>query len=664
LQLAYSQNPLIGDPQSENELNQAYRMPTVIPVRDVNGGWAGTAAPGFNNPANPVAARTRQSSDYNRQANLNLFGNAYIEVDPIKNLTLRSSFGGAIGFGYGMQYNQRSYENAENPGNFQLNEGSGYGLDWTFTNTARYERKFDAHSVKVLVGYEAIKTGMGRGLSGSGLNPFSNSPDFIGLTNTSPTGRQLNSGPLQERTLASVFGRVDYNWNEKYYLSATVRRDGSSAFGIQSRYGTFPAISGAWRISSESFMQDVKWIDDLKLRGGWGIMGNQNINPTNQFALGTSNPGVGYDISGSNSSVLPGFIPAQPGNLKGQWEENITTNIGLDGTFLNGTMEVILEFWQKNTDKLLFAPNIPNTAGVFVNNPVVNIASMVNKGIDLQIIKRIKVNNDWSLVLDGNISPLQNKITSIDPSNPNQFFDVGNFRNVQFVRNAVGQPISSFFGYRTLGYFQNAADVTNSPTQDGAGPGRFKFQDTNGDGKITPDDRIYMGSPVPDFTYGFNATVKYKNWSLDAFFYGKSGNQIVNFSKWYTGFYQSFSGAGLSAITLDSWTPEKGNSASTPIIETASNFSTNTQANSWYVEDGSYLRLRNLQINYNVPSNILNKFGAKSLRVFVQGTNLFTITKYTGKDPEVASNVDTVLGVDIGNFPATQIWSLGLHLGF
>lgn len=664
LQLAYSQNPLIGDPQSENELNQAYRMPTVIPVRDVNGGWAGTAAPGFNNPANPVAARTRQSSDYNRQANLNVFGNAYIEFDPIKNLTLRSSFGGAMGFGYGMQYNQRSYENAENPGNFQLNEGSGYGLEWTFTNTARYERKFDAHSVKVLVGYEAIKTGIGRNIGGSGLNPFSNSPDFIGLTNTSPTGRQVNSGPLQERTLASVFGRVDYNWNEKYYLSATVRRDGSSTFGPQARYGVFPAISGAWRISSESFMQDVKWIDDLKIRGGWGIMGNQNINPTNQFALGTSNPGVGYDISGSNSSVLPGFIPAQPGNLKGQWEENITTNIGLDGTFLNGTMEVILEFWQKNTDKLLFAPNISNTAGIFVNNPVVNIASMVNKGIDLQIIKRIKVNNDWSLVLDGNISPFQNKITSIDPSNPNQYFDVGNFRNVQFVRNAVGQPISSFFGYRTLGYFQNAADVTNSATQDGAAPGRFKFQDTNGDGKITPDDRIYMGSPVPNFTYGFNATVKYKNWSLDAFFYGKSGNQIVNFSKWYSGFYQSFSGAGLAAITLDSWTPEKGNSAKTPIIETASNFSTNTQANSWYVEDGSYLRLKNLQINYDVPSNILNKFGAKSLRVFVQGTNLFTITKYTGKDPEVASNVDTVLGVDIGNFPATQIWSFGLHLGF
>jgi TonB-dependent starch-binding outer membrane protein SusC len=206
--------------------------------------------------------------------------------------------------------------------------------------------------------------------------------------------------------------------------------------------------------------------------------------------------------------------------------------------------------------------------------------------------------------------------------------------------------------------------VTNSPTQDGAAPGRFKFKDTNRDGKINADDRVFMGSPVPDFTYGFNATVKYKNWSLDAFVYGKSGNQIINFSKWYNGFYQSFSGAGLADITLDSWTPEKGNGAKTPIAETASNFSTNTQANSWYMENGSYLRMKNIQLNYDVPTSFLSKYSIRALKVYLQATNLFTITGYTGKDPEVASNVDTVLGVDIGNYPATQIWSLGLNLGF
>jgi hypothetical protein len=391
-------------------------------------------------------------------------------------------------------------------------------------------------------------------------------------------------------------------------------------------------------------------------------MGNQRINATNQFTLFNTGPGLGYDIGGNNSSVSAAFVPGQIGNTAGQWEVNTTSNIGLDGTFLNGTLDVVLEFWQKDTDKLLFAPNVPNTAGVYPVNPTVNIASMTNKGIDLQIIKRVKLNNDWSLVFDGNISPISNKINTIAPGQ--DYFSSGTFRNLTFVRNAVGQPISSFFGYEQTGYFKDASDVSSSAVQDGAGPGRFKYKDQNGDGKIDAQDRIFMGSPVPSFTYGLNITVKYKNWSLDALFYGKAGNKIINFSKWYNGFYQSFSGAGLAAFTANSWTPALGNSAAAPIAETASNFSTNTTANSWYVEDGSYLRARNVQLNYKVPSASLEKFKVRSLKVYVQAVNLFTITSYTGKDPEVASSVDTTLGVDIGNYPATRQFFVGVNLGF
>lgn len=661
LQLSYRENPLIGAQQDENALNQAYRMPTIIPVYDVNGGWAGTQAPGFNNPANPVAALTRLSRGYNLNNATNIFGNAYIEVDPIKKLTLRSSFGGGLNYYYYLNYNQRTYENAENNGSYQLSEGAGYSTNWVFTNTARYEDKFGAHSFKVLAGIEAVKNAQGRDISGTGLNPFSNDPNYISLTNTSATGRQLNSGPQQPRTLASMFGKVDYSYNDKYYLSATVRRDGSSVFGPKNRYGVFPSVSAAWRISTESFMSGLTWINDLKLRGGWGVMGNQNIPASNQFTLYSTSPSYGYDIGGNNSSVSGGFIPGQVGNAAGQWEENVTTNVGLDGTFMNGTLEVVLEFWQKNTDKLLFQPNVSNTAGVYLSNPFINIASMVNKGIDLQIIKRFKVNNDWNVTLDGNIAPIYNKITALAPGQT--YFDQGTFRNLTFVRNSVGNPISSFYGYIQDGYFQTDAEAANSG-QDGAAAGRFKYRDVDRDGKITPNDRVYMGSPVPAFTYGLNINVKYKNWSLDALFYGKQGNKIINFSKWYNGFYQSFSGAGLAAFTLDSWTAEKGNSASAPKFETASNFSTNSTASSWYMENGSYLRLKNVQVNYNVPQSVLNKYGIHSLRLFVQAVNLFTITSYTGKDPEVASSVDTTLGVDVGNYPATRIWSLGLNLGF
>jgi TonB-linked SusC/RagA family outer membrane protein len=666
LQLSYKANPLLGDQQSENQLNYAYRMPTIIPVKDENGNWAGTAAPGFNNPPNPVASLNRLNKNYNNLNTSDAFGNAYVELDPIKNLTLRSSFGGEVYYTYSLLYAPRTYENAENSSSNTLNESYSFQTRWIWTNTARYQRDFGDHSFTGLIGYEAIKDpAFSRNISGFGLNPFSSDPNFISLTNTQATGRQVNSGiPNQTRTLASYFGRIDYDFKDKYYLSATVRHDASSAFGVERRSGVFPAFSAGWRITSEQFMSSgtSAWLDDLKIRGGWGIMGNQNISPTNQYTLYAGGPANGYDIDGTNNSVTGGVIQSQVGNVLGRWEKNTTSNIGIDGTLFNGTLDIVLEFWQKNTNGLLYAPNVPATAGVFTNNPVINVASMVNKGIDLQIVERFKVGDDLSFVIDANISPLKNRITSLAPGI--SYFDAGTFRNLTFVRNAVDQPISSFFGYDMIGYFRDAQDVANSPKQDGAAPGRFKFRDVNGDGVITPEDRVFMGSAVPKFTYGLNLSVKYKAFSLDMFFYGKYGNKIINFSKWYNNFYQSFSGAALSSNVLQSWTAESPDNAKTPIMETASNFSTNTQANSWYMESGSYLRMRNIQLNYTFTPNVLNALHLKSMRAYLQAVNLFTITKYTGQDPEVASSVDTTLGVDVGNYPATRIWSLGLNIGF
>jgi TonB-linked SusC/RagA family outer membrane protein len=473
----------------------------------------------------------------------------------------------------------------------------------------------------------------------------------------------VSSGiPNQPRTLSSYFGRVDYDFKDKYYLSVTVRHDASSAFGAANRSGVFPAFSAGWRIKSEDFMTSVSWLDDLKLRGGVGVMGNQNISPTNQYTLYAGGPANGYDIDGTNNSVAGGIIQSQVGNALGKWEKNTTSNIGIDATFFNNSLDVVLELWQKNTNGLLYAPNVPATGGVYTNNPVINVASMVNKGIDFQVIERFKIGKDISVIADANISPLKNRITDLAPGIT--YFDAGTFRNLTFVRNAVGQPISSFFGYDMIGYFRDAQDVANSPTQDGAAPGRFKFRDVNNDGQITPADRVFMGSAVPKFTYGLNLSVKYKAFSLDMFFYGKYGNKIINFSKWYNNFYQSFSGAALSQNVLQSWTAESPDNAKTPIMETASNFSTNTQANTWYMESGSYLRLRNIQLNYTLTPAVLNALHVKTMRVYLQAVNLFTITKYTGQDPEIASSVDTTLGVDVGNYPATRIWSLGLNIGF
>jgi len=666
LLVSYRQQALVGNPSDENALNLAYRMPTIIPVYDVNGGYAGTAAPGFNNPGNPVAGLTRiNSKNVNHNNYTQIFGNVYMEVDPIKHLTLRTSFGGSLDNYNYLLLTPRTYENAENTSSTTLQEAMSTGMNYTWTNMATYQNKFGDHSLRVVAGTEAIKTGVGRSMYGFGLNPFSNDPNYISLSNTNSTGRQLASTPFQPATLQSYFGKADYNYREKFYLSATVRRDGSSVFGPQNRYGVFPAVSGAWRLSSESFMSGVNWINDLKIRGGYGIMGNQNISTSNQYTLYQGGPGNSYDVTGSNNSVSPGLIPQQVGNIAGKWEQNKTANIGLDGTFFNGTTEIILEFWQKTTEGLLVQPSILQTAGIYVNNPFINIGKMTNKGIDLQVIRRIKLNNDLSMTIDANISPFKNTIDAI--ANGQTYFSTGTFRNLTFVRNQVGQGLSSFYGYQVQGYFKDASDVSSSATQSGAGPGRFKYKDVNGDGKITSDDRVFMGSPIPKFTYGFNVNVKYKNWSLDAFLYGVYGNKIVNFSKWYNNFYQSFSGAALSKNVLNAWSsdPSANNSgAKTPILETASNFSTNSTPNSWYVEPGSYARLKNLQIGYTLPSTLLQKYGIQKMKLYVQAINLFTITKYTGQDPEIVGNVDVTRGIDVGNYPATRQYMFGLNVGF
>ncbi len=564
---------------------------------------------------------------------------------------------------------QQTYENAENTSSNTLAEGSTFNRTYTWTNTARYENKFGNSSFKVLGGYEAIKLNTGRSLAGFGLNPYSLDPNYISLSNTAAAGRTINSGPFLPYSYASFFGKVDYNLSEKYYLSVSARRDGSSLFGASNRFGVFPSISGAWRISTENFMSGITWVSDLKLRGGYGTMGNSNAlisaNPTNQYTLYAGGPGNSYDINGNNGSSLPtGFVPSQVGNPAGKWETNATANIGLDGTFLNGTLDVILEVWQKKTSNLLYNPAFLNTGGVLQNNPFLNVGSMTNKGIDLQLVKRIKIDNDWSMTIDGNISPFTNKITAIAPGQT--YFEPSGalVRNLQLVRNAVGQPMSSFYGYKVTGYFKDAADVASSPIQDGAAPGRFKFQNTTGSGTVNPNDRVFMGSPIPKFTYGINVSAKYKNFFLIAFLYGSYGSKIMNFSKWYTDFYSSFSGAALAATTLQSWTPELGNAAKTPIIESASNFSTNTQSNSWYMESGSYARLKNLQLGYDIPKSFLSRAGLTHVKFYVQAINLFTITKYTGKDPELVGNVDVSRGIDVGNYPATRQYMVGLNVGF
>jgi TonB-dependent starch-binding outer membrane protein SusC len=651
-----------GIAADENDILQAFRMPSIIPIYDEFGGYAGTAAKGFNNPRSPVANQEglKRNRNFNGLAN----GNIYVEFDPIPGLTLRSSAAGNYRNSYGWGYTRWQYENSENNSAFGYNEFSGYSFGWTFTNTANYKKAFGKHNIEILAGQEALNTGAGRNISANGLNPFSTETDFVTIT-TLGTRNPPASSLFKGVNFYSVFGRAIYTFNDKYILTGVVRRDGSSRFGANARYGVFPAVSAAWRVSSESFMKNLPWVQDLKVRGGYGTMGNSNnVDPNNQYSLYEARVNnSGYDINGSNSSIVDGYYRTRIGNPDAKWETSVTKNIGFDGSFLKGKLDVIVDLWQKDTKDLLYQLPITATAGFQAAAPSVNIGKMVNKGIDIQVINRGKITSDLGYDINVTGSFLKNEITSIADGQTYLTNVNPGFRGINPIRNQLGYGLSSFYGFKVLGLFQSKAEVDAAPAQDGKGVGRFRYADINNDGKIDANDRTYLGSPIPKFTGGVNFTLTYKGFDLSAYLYTSIGNKIFNVSKWFTDFYPSFSGAAISERVKESWTPQN-TGATIPIFETASNFSTNTQASSFYVENGSYLRFQNVALGYNLPKNMLDKLKLSRVRLYASTNNLFTITKYQGLDPQVGGNADTNFGIDVGNYPLTKSFTFGLNLGF
>lgn len=659
-------------PQDENDVLLAFRMASIIPVNDINGGYAGTAAKGFNNPGNPVA--NREGLKNNKNDGYGAFGNLYAELDLIDGLSIRSSIGGSYNSFYGVSYSRRTYENSENNSSFGYSEFSGGGHDWVFTNTAQYKKAFGSSNLELLVGEEALKIGNFRSINGSGLNPFSQDPAYITLSTVS--NRVVSSFNANPATYYSYFGRAHYSFMDKYYVTGVVRRDGSSRFGGANRYGVFPGVSAAWRVSGEEFMKGLSWIDDLKIRGGFGQMGNDQINPTNQYSLFASSLGsAAYDISGTNGSVAEGFYQSQVGDPTVKWETSTTANVGFEMLLMKGKWDFIADFWQKTTSDLLFRVPQSQVLGGFAAAPFRNIAEMQNKGIDLQLVNkgRLGANSGYELTLTGSF--LKNEITKV--ADGIDYFDVSPASNRlagTMVRNEVGQSISAFFGYQVVGLYQNAAEVASAPTQSGAAPGRFRYADLNGlddngnltgkpDGKIDAADRTFIGSPVPKFTGGMNLKLTFGAFDVETYLYSSYGNKIFNLSKWFNHFYPSFPGAAVSSEVKDSWS-ESNTSAEIPIFENVSNFSTNTQPNSWYVEDGSYIRLQNLTIGYNLPKSMMGRTKLSRCRVFAATNNLFTITKYKGLDPSVGGAADTNFGIDVGNYPITRSVMVGLGVSF
>ena len=659
LQLSYSENPRVGS------IDPALSYFPFLPVYDIKGNSAsygpsfgsGYQAPG---PAsNPVTARILSKDDkYN---NWEVFGNAFAEFDFLKDFTFRTSFGGPLNYHYYYNFSYGSYEPPPpsalgSPNSFS--ESSGYSSSWTWTNTLNYFKTFKDHHLKALVGTEE-KSNYSRELGGKRIGYASNSPSYRFLNTGRPTGL-TNYSFGSTSYLYSFLSQVEYSYMEKYFLRATMRGDESSVFGSENRLGWFPAVSAAWRLTEEDFLRNIEWLKDFKLRGSWGKTGfDGNTDPSNQYTLYGGGAGASYyDIYGNNvGNIDQGFRPVRFGNARTSWQEDIVTNIGLDAVFWNGELSLTADWYNKNSTGLLFPLSLPALLGE-ATPPNVNVGDVKNYGIDLTIGSkgRFSKNSGWDILIT--FSHYNNKILKL---NDVPFFDQG------IVRNEVGYPISSFFGYKVIGFFEDDADVAKSPDQTAAAPGRFKYLDANGDHRITGDDRVHFGNPNPTFTMGLNLGFHYRNFDFSTFFYGSFGNDVFNDYKSRLNIY-GYGGPNGKTALYDSWTPGHHN-ATAPIQEINSNFSNGSNGGvptSYNLEDGSYFRNKTMIIGYNLPKSLLEKIKVERFRVYIQAVNLFTITNYSGLDPELSGRNSSAFGIDyFGNYPNNQKqYVIGFNLGF
>jgi len=665
-----SDNGVSGNGSENTALSMGvYRTQPIIPVYWNNGTFDGLShtfedgdyggtgiAERLGNGENYVATRTRDGDD--RWSNLRILGNVYADVKIIEGLNFKTSFGGSIQSTYGTNWAGTTYENSENRATATYQEYANYGGEWTWTNTLTFNRQMGDHFILAVAGYEAGKYGNRRDISATGADYFSEAFSYRTVSN----GASLNgagSGYWTPRTLVSQFVRADYNFRDKYYVSGTVRRDGSSVFGSDYTHGVFPSVSAGWRISEESFMSGASWTNDLKIRGGYGTMGNQlAVDPRNQYFLFGGSPNQSfYDLNGSMTSSLQGFRPTRIGNPDAKWETQVTANVGFDWVMFDRKLELVADWYTKQSSDLLYNPELPGTAGAAAA-PYVNVGEMKNTGFDFQLIYR-QMWNDFSLELNTQLTTYKNEIISI--AEGYDYWDAGGSRIGSFNRNEVGHSMGEFFGYNVVGLFANQGAVDAAAVQDGAEAGFFQFED-DGSGTIDDDDRMYIGNPNPDFTFGINMVLGYKGFDLTAFFYGSQGADIFNYNKWWLDFWPSFQGQKSTDLLNNSWTPSN-TGATVPKASNKSNFSTNQVSTSYYVEDGSFFRLKNLQIGYTFDKASLGNVFS-NVRLYVQGTNLFTITSYTGMDPELASFNDDFMGVDEGNLPAVKQFLFGVSLGF
>ena len=609
-----------------------------LPVYTTDGQFAGPVG-GYPDRENPVA-RLKRNSD-NRYTYWRTFGDVFLNVNPIDNLNIKTTFG--------LDYAQKeqrifTYPITEgtvaNPTN-AVEPKQEHWTKWMWNIIATYNLEKGNHRADAMVGMELNRED-DTSFSGKAYDFAVLNPDY--MWPNAAVGESEAYGYGEGYTLVSYFGKLNYNYADRYLLSLTMRYDGSSRFGKNNRYGTFPSISAGWRINEEKFMKDINWLDNLKLRASWGQTGNQEISNIARYTIYESNYGeagfggqsygTSYDIEGSNGGkTLPsGFKRNQLGNDDLKWETTTQTNLGVDfGMFRNALYGSFEWYFKKTKDILVFMPGI----GVMGegSSQWINAGEVENKGFEFNIGYRGNI-GDFHYDLSGNVGTYRNKVTKL----PETIAANGTFGG-NGVKSVIGHAMYSQVGYVYDGIFKSQEEIDNHATQNGAGLGRIRWKDLDKNGMINEADQTWIYDPTPDFTWGLNIYLQYKDFDLTMFWQGVQGVDVISDLKKETDLW---SGLNISNLNkgdrlLNAWTPQN-NGSNIPAISTMDN-NNEKRVSTYFVENGSFAKLRTIQLGYNLPKTICNKMYMERLRLYLSAQNLLTIKskKFTGVDPENAN---------------------------
>lgn len=608
-----------------------------IPVHTADGkGWGGpiTGLPDRQNPA-----RLIEDNKDNRYRYWRMFGNAFLNIQPLKGLNIRSSFG----LDYGNFY-KRSLTYSYTSGYLESDRTMSYieqahWLKWTWSNVATYDFQIGKHRFETMAGMEMFRQeDINFNASREGF--LLETPEY--MWPDLGTGTSNGGGSSTAYSLMSFFGKVNYAYDDRYLLSATLRRDGSSRFGKNNRWGMFPAFNVGWKVNQEAFMENTtNWLSDLKLRFGWGQTGNQEMNNTAIYDIYTTDYGKGdptwdavwgtaYDFNGTGSGLLAsGIKRAQLQNPDLKWETTTQTNIGLDFGFWGQSLYGSAEYYIKKTEDILYSPGYAAIIGEG-GNKYYNGANMENKGFEFTLGYRNRTDFGLEYDVTGNISTNKNKVTYLPESVKNSYGGNGIYDNI------LGRPLNSFYGYVADGIFKTQEELDRHVQQDNKALGRIRYADINNDGKIDENDRTWIGDPYPDFSYGLNINLAYKNFDLTVYLQGIHNVDVINTVKYTTDFWSvsdTYSNKGRRL--LNAWDPITNPGSNIPALSYTDS-ANESRFSTYFVENGSYLKLRNIQLGYNIPRSVINKIRLNRLRVYAGAQNLFTIksSSFTGVDPE------------------------------